>query len=96
VLRLALIRFIASRSGLAVGALAGLVGSAFNLALVAAERFRGSLLEWAHDYPDVGWIVPALLAAGAAFVARWLVRRYAPEASDSALRWSPTIAPRAA
>ena len=44
-------------SGLAVGALAGLVGSGFNFALVAAERFRGFLLDWAHRYPDVGWLV---------------------------------------
>ena len=73
-------------SGLAVGALAGLVGSAFNLALLAAERFRGSLLDWAHRNPDVGWVAPVLLAAGAAFVARWLVRRFAPEASGSGVQ----------
>jgi chloride channel protein, CIC family len=73
-------------SGLAVGALAGLIGSAFNLALVAAERFREFLVEWAHRYPGVGWLVPVLVAAGAAFVARWLVRRYAPEASGSGVQ----------
>jgi CIC family chloride channel protein len=73
-------------SGLAVGAIAGLVGSAFNYALVAAERLRGSLLDWAHHYPGVGWLVPVLLAAAAAFVARWLVRRYAPEASGSGVQ----------
>ena len=73
-------------SGLVVGALAGLVGSAFNFALVAAERFRGSLLEWAHHYPGMGWLAPVLLAGGAAFVARWLVRRYAPEASGSGVQ----------
>ena len=73
-------------SGLAVGALAGLVGSAFNLALFAAERFRGSVLDWAHHYPGVGWLTPALVAAGATFVARWLVRRYAPEASGSGVQ----------
>ena len=73
-------------SGLAVGALAGLVGSAFNFALVAAERFRGSLLDWAHNFPDVGWLAPVSLAAGAAFVARWLVRRYALEASGSGVQ----------
>ena len=61
-------------SGLAVGALAGLVGSAFNVALAAAERFRGFLVDWAHGYPGVGWLVPVVVAAGAAFLARWLVR----------------------
>jgi len=73
-------------SGLAVGAIAGLIGSAFNLALDAAERFRGSLLDWAHHYPGVGWLAPVLLAAAAAFVSRWLVRRYAPEASGSGVQ----------
>ena len=73
-------------SGLATGALAGLVGSAFHFALGAAERSRGSLLDWAHHYPAVGWLAPALLAAGSAFVARWLVRRYAPEASGSGVQ----------
>ena len=73
-------------SGLAVGAVAGLVGSAFNLSLVAAERFRGSVLDWAHQYPGAGWLAPVLLAAAAAFVARWLVRRFAPEASGSGVQ----------
>jgi CIC family chloride channel protein len=73
-------------SGLAVGAIAGLIGSAFNFALGAAERFRGSVLDWAHHYPGVGWLAPVLLAAGAAFVARWLVRRYAQEASGSGVQ----------
>src|SRR5580704_3081962 len=73
-------------SGLAVGAVAGLVGSAFNFSLIAAERLRGSLLEWAHHYPSLGWFIPAVLAAAAAFVARWLVRRYAPEASGSGVQ----------
>jgi chloride channel protein, CIC family len=73
-------------SGLATGALAGLVGSAFQFALVAAERLRGSVLDWAHHYPAVGWLAPVLLAAGAAFIARWLVRRYAPEASGSGVQ----------
>jgi len=73
-------------SGLAVGALAGLVGSAFNLALVAAEQFRGSLIDWAHRNPGLGWLVPVFVAAGAAFAARWLVGRYAPEASGSGVQ----------
>ena len=73
-------------SGLAVGALAGLVGSAFNLALVAAERFRGFLVDWAHGYPGAGWLVPVFVAAGAAYIARWLVGRYAPETSGSGVQ----------
>ena len=73
-------------SGLAVGAVAGLIGSAFNFALVAAEQFRGSVLDWSRHTPGVGWLAPVLLAAVAAFVARWLVRRYAPEASGSGVQ----------
>jgi CIC family chloride channel protein len=73
-------------SGLAVGALAGLVGSAFNLALVAAEQFRGFLVDGAHRNPGWGWVVPVFVAAGAAFVARWLVGRYALEASGSGVQ----------
>ena len=38
-------------SGLAVGALAGLVGSAFNFALVAAERF-GFGPVYLDEYPE--------------------------------------------
>ena len=73
-------------AGLAVGALAGLVGTAFHLALDGAERFRASMLDWAHGSPALGWLAPILLAAAAAFVARWLVRRYAPEASGSGVQ----------
>src|SRR6266513_2293806 len=73
-------------SGLAVGALAGLVASAFHFALDAAERLLAALLAWAHGYPAVGWVAPVLLAAAAAFVARWLVRRYAPEAAGSGVQ----------
>ena len=73
-------------SGLAVGALAGLVGSAFHLALGAADRLRDSVLDWSHHTSSVGWLVPVLLAAAAAYVARLLVRRYAPEASGSGVQ----------
>jgi CIC family chloride channel protein len=65
-------------SGLAVGALAGRVGGAFHIVLDGAHRLRLALLDWAHRYPDVGWLAPMLLAAVAAYVARWLVRRFAP------------------
>ena len=73
-------------SGLAVGALAGLAGSAFHLALDGAEQIWAPLLAWAHRYPTVGWLVPALIAAAAAFLARWLVGRFAPEASGSGVQ----------
>ena len=73
-------------SGLAVGALAGLAGGAFHLALDGAEQIWAPLLAWAHRYPTVGWLAPALIAAAAAFLARWLVGRFAPEASGSGVQ----------
>jgi len=73
-------------SAIAVGALAGLVGTAFHLALEGAETLRGRVLEWAHQHPTAGWLVPMLLAAAAAFTSRWLVRRFAPEAAGSGVQ----------
>ena len=75
-----------SVAGLAVGALAGLVATAFHVALDGADRFRASMIDWAHGWPAVGWLVPVLLAGAAAFIARWLVRRYAPNATGSGVQ----------
>ena len=75
-----------SVAGLAVGALAGLVATAFHVALDGADRFRASMLDWAHGWPAVGWLAPVLLAGAAAFIARWLVRRYAPNAAGSGVQ----------
>jgi CIC family chloride channel protein len=72
--------------GLAVGALAGLVGSAFHLALDSAHALRLAVLAWAHRYPEAGWLAPVLLAAIAAYVARWIVARFAPQASGSGVQ----------
>jgi len=73
-------------AGLAVGSLAGLVATAFHVALDGAERLRNSMLDWAHGSPELGWLAPVLVAGAAAFIARWLVRRYAPEASGSGVQ----------
>ena len=73
-------------SAIAVGALSGLVGSAFHWALAGADTVRQIVLDWAHRYPTMGWLAPALLAAAAAFVSRWLVRRFAPEAAGSGVQ----------
>jgi CIC family chloride channel protein len=73
-------------SGLAVGALAGLVASAFHFALDGAERLFAAVLAWSSGYPIAGAIVPALIGAAAAFASRGLVRHYAPEASGSGVQ----------
>src|SRR5438874_10941403 len=73
-------------SGLAVGALAGVVASAFPFALDAAGRLLAALLAWAHGYPAVGRVAPVVLAAAAAFVAGWLVGQYVPDAAGGGVR----------
>jgi CIC family chloride channel protein len=73
-------------AGLAVGALAGLVGSAFHVVVDRADALRDALVAWSHAAPWIGWLAPVGLAAVAAFVARWLVRRFAPEAAGSGVQ----------
>jgi CIC family chloride channel protein len=73
-------------SGLAVGALAGIVGSAFHAALGAADVVRDAVLAWAHLHPGPGWLAPALFAAAAAYLSRLLVRRFAPQAAGSGVQ----------
>ena len=57
------------------GILAGIVGSAFRVALTAADDFRIAVVEFFHTWPLVGWIVPVLGAALAVVIARYLVVR---------------------
>jgi CIC family chloride channel protein len=78
-------------SAIAVGALSGLVGSAFHMVLGGADVVRDMVLDWAHRHPATGWLVPALLAAAAAFVSRWLVRRFAPEAAGSGVQYVEAV-----
>jgi CIC family chloride channel protein len=73
-------------AGLAVGALAGLVGSVFHAVVDRAEALRDALVAWSHAAPWIGWLAPVSVAALAALVARWLVQRFAPEASGSGVQ----------
>ena len=73
-------------AGLAVGAAAGLVGSAFHIVLDHADALRAAVVTWSRGVPWIGWLAPVALAAAAAFVARWLVRRFAPEAVGSGVQ----------
>ena len=73
-------------AGLVVGALAGLVGCAFHLAVDSAVALRSAVVAWALNAPWLGWLAPVGLTAAAAFVARGLVRRFAPEASGSGVQ----------
>ena len=73
-------------AGLAVGALAGLVGTAFHIVVDHANALRDAVVAWSWTAPWIGWLAPVGLAAAAAFAARWLVRRFAPEASGSGVQ----------
>ncbi len=67
------------------GAIAGLIGGLFRLALTSADLLRRDILDWTREAPAVRWLVPLLLAAAAVGVARLLVR-WVPEASGSGVQ----------
>jgi CIC family chloride channel protein len=68
------------------GAAIGAVGAAFRLVLDYGFDLRGEVIEWAEHYPAVGWAVPVLAAASLVAAARWMVRRFAPEAGGSGVQ----------
>lgn len=67
------------------GVLAGLIGTAFRVALVAADNFRISTIDYFHEWPWIGWIVPVSAAALAVVIARYIVVRI-PEAAGSGVQ----------
>jgi len=77
-------RWIFPRAAL-VGAGAGLVALAFRAALTGMDNLRNLLIEWAHQFPYWGWIIPVLFTLIGATVAVYLTQRYAPEASGSGI-----------
>ena len=68
---------------LIVGAAAGLVGAIFRLTLQQADRLRDALIAWAQGKKLAGFLIVVVTCATAAFIAAWLVRRFAPHASGS-------------
>lgn len=73
-------------AGVAVGVLAGLAASAFHWVLDHAATLRDNIIAWSQHSPWIGWLAPVLLAAAAAYAARWLVKRFAPEAAGSGVQ----------
>jgi CIC family chloride channel protein len=67
------------------GAIAGLLGVLFRLALERGDRFRNSLVFWAHGHRAPGFLIVTLACAAAAALAAWLVRRFSPSASGSGI-----------
>jgi CIC family chloride channel protein len=67
------------------GAIAGLLGAIFRLALERGDRFRDALIFWAHGHKTLGFLVLTLSCEAAAAMAAWLVHRFSPRASGSGI-----------
>lgn len=61
---------LAAGAGVAIG----FVGGAFRWLLDRAERLRLDLLNWTHDAAGPSWLVPVLVVAAGAAIARSLVQ----------------------
>jgi len=68
-----------------VGAVSGLIGAVFRLALAEDDRFRDAAIVWAHGWKLGGFLVIAAGCAAAVAFAAWLVRRFSPYASGSGI-----------
>jgi chloride channel protein, CIC family len=68
-----------------VGGASGLLGAVFRLVLERSDRLREVVIDWAHDKQIVGFALVIGIAAIAARVAAWLVRRFAPLAKGSGI-----------
>ena len=69
----------------AVGMTSGLVGALFRLVLDGADRFRGTVIDWAHGKQIAGFVVVISISAAATALASWLVRKFAPGAKGSGI-----------
>jgi CIC family chloride channel protein len=73
------------------GALAGVLGGSFRLALDAAAHLRNQFVTYAHTIGALGWLLPVLGAALAVGVSRWLVR-LEPVAGGSGIQYVEAVA----
>ena len=69
----------------AVGGTSGLVGAVFRLVLERSDRFRGAVIDWAHDKEITGFALVIGISAIATGLAAWLVRKFAPGAKGSGI-----------
>ena len=70
----------------AIGGVAiGFVGGGFRRLLRGAGDLQASFLSSVHQWPPVGWILPVVLVAVCAALARWVVR-FVPLASGSGIQ----------
>ncbi len=68
------------------GLLIGLVGGAFRYLLITSDRMRTQMIVWAHSFAYFGWLFPVLLGAAGAWLARFLVLKFAPTAEGSGVQ----------
>ena len=73
-----------------VGAVSGLLGATFRLALAQADRLRDELIVWAHGQRTAGRLLVTASCTAATAIAAWLVRRYHPARPVAA---SPMLRP---
>lgn len=73
-------------AGAASGLIMGAVGAAFRISLGRADNARFALVDWARQFPTIGWVAPVAATAVAVAVAHWMVQRFAPLAAGSGVQ----------
>jgi len=68
-----------------VGGASGLLGAIFRLMLERSDRFRGVVIDWAHDNEIAGLALVIAICAIATGLAARLVRKFAPGAKGSGI-----------
>jgi len=68
------------------GLLIGVVGGAFRYCLILSDNWRSQMIAWAHQWPHFAWLLPVGLGAVGAWLARFLVIRFAPTAEGSGVQ----------
>lgn len=72
-------------TAIAAGVAIGFIGGAFRWCLQTADRLRIDLVDWAHELPGPGWLVPMTAAAVGASLAALIVR-WVPLAAGSGIQ----------
>jgi CIC family chloride channel protein len=70
---------------LIAGTASGVLAAVFRVALERGDRFRNSVLIWAHGERLLGFLLIIGMSASATGLAAWLVRRFSPEATGSGI-----------
>ena len=76
---------------LVAGAATGVLGAMFRLTLARADLLRNLLIDWAHGEGVAGFLFVVVACGAATFLASWLVRRFAPQASGSGIPYVEAV-----